>query len=89
MNPTHKKITQKTYSVEKFDKELNRKVICVYRIEETKDKFREYYFGELGWRDKEMIKSILEKQKRNEEYQRQREARYNKYILKGRNSSVV
>ena len=36
-----------------------------------------------------MIKSILEKQKRNEEYQRQREARYNKYILKGRNSSVV
>ena len=54
--------------------------IYVYRTEETKDKLRKHYFGELGWRDKEMIKSILDKQKRDEEYQRQRQARYNKYI---------
>ena len=59
-------------------------VICVYLTEETKDKIKKHYFGELGWEEKEMIQMIREKQKRNEEYQRQRQARYNKYILKGR-----
>ena len=39
---------------------------------------------EFGWEEKEMIKSILDKQKRNEEYQRQKQARFNKFILKGR-----
>ena len=48
----NKKITKETYSVKKFDPELNRMVICVYLTEETKDKIKKHYSGELGWRDK-------------------------------------
>ena len=80
----YKRINYKTYSVKKFDPELNRMVHCIYLTKETKDQLKEHYFGKLAWEEKEMVKSILEKQKRNEEYQRQRQARYNKYILKGR-----
>ena len=64
-------------------------VTCIYLTEETKDHLkkqllREMNRRELGWEEKEMVKSILDKQKKEEEYQRQRQARYNKYILKGR-----
>ena len=47
----NKKINKETYSVEKFDKELNRMNIYVYLTEETKDKLRKHYFRELGRRD--------------------------------------
>ena len=80
----YKRINYKTYSVKKFDPELNRMVNCIYLTKETKYQLKEHYFGKLGWEEKEMEKSILEKQKRNEEYQRQKQARYNKYILNGR-----
>ena len=57
---------------------------CVYLTPETKDQLKEHYFGKLSWEVKEIIKDIEEKHKRKDEYQRQRQARYHKYILKGR-----
>ena len=64
----YKRLTYKTYSVKTFDPELNRMVTCVYLAPETKDQLKEHYFGKLGWEEKEMVKSILEKQKRKDEY---------------------
>ena len=84
MNPTYKKINYKTYSVKKFDPELNKMVTCIYLTKETKDKLNKRYFEGLDWRVKEIIKDIKEKQQKDAQYQRQRQARYDKYILKRR-----
>ena len=80
----YKRINYKTYSVKTFDPQVNRMVTCVYLTPETKDQLKEHYFGKLGWEVKEIIKDTDEKQKRKDEHQRQRQASYNKYILKGR-----
>ena len=80
----YKRINYKTYSAKTFDPELNIMDTCVYLTPETKDQFKEHYFGKLGWEAKEIIKDIEEKHKRKDEYQRKRQARYHKYILKGR-----
>ena len=37
----------KTYTVKKFDPQVNRMVNCVYRAEENKDKLRKYYLEKL------------------------------------------
>ena len=89
MIPTYKKINYKTYSAKTFDPESNKTIYNIYLTEETKDQLedqlnREINRSELGWEGKEMIKMIREKRKSDEEYQRQRQARYDKYILKRR-----
>ena len=85
-----------TFSVEELDAELNRNVIHVYQNYEHfrkncmgvdeyyKEKRREMNLGGMDWRDKEMIIRIKEQQQKDEEYQKQKQARYNKYILRGR-----
>ena len=94
MNPTDI-YTPKTFSVEMFDTESNRNVIHVYQnyehyrkdcmgvAEYYKEKRRKQILNQMDWRDKEMIIRIKEQKQKDEEYQRQKQARYNKYILKG------
>ena len=95
MIPTYKKINYKTYSVKTIDPESNKTIYNIYLTEETKDQLEDQLNREinrsekgsscqLGWEVKEMIKMIREKRKSDEEYQRQRQARYDKYILKRR-----
>ena len=58
-------------------------VTFVYRNEKTfKDQLKEMNLIGVGWRDKEMIIRIKEQKQKDEEYQRQKQARYHKYILK-------
>ena len=93
MNPTDL-CTPKTFSVEMFDTESNRNVIHVYHNYEHyhkdcigldeyyNEKCRKQIFNQMDWRDKEMIIRIKEQKQKDEEYQRQKQARYHKYILK-------
>ena len=82
----------KSFLVEKFDIELNKNVICVYRnynhsnrketmgVEEYyKNKLREMNMSGLSWEVKELINNVREKTKQKEEYQRQLQERKNKY----------
>ena len=39
-------------------------------------------FNEMDWEVRELIKDISDKKQKDEEYQMQRQARYNKYMLK-------
>ena len=51
------------------------------------NRFKESGFAsscQLVWEEKVLIKMIREKRKSDEEYQKQRQARYDKYILKRR-----
>ena len=72
----YKRINYKSYLVRENDAELDKEVNCIYLTKETKDLkkqlLREMNCEELGWEEKQMVKIILDKQKRNEEYQRQR-----------------
>ena len=98
MNPTDI-YTPKTFSVEKFDTESNRNVIHVYQnyehyqkncmgvAEYYKDQLKEMNLREMDWRDKEMIIRVKEQKQKNEDYQKQKQARYIYYILKGRTQS--
>ena len=70
--PNYKRINYKTYSVKTFDPELNRMVTYVYLAPEIKDQLKKHYFEKLSWEVKEIIKDIEEKQKRKDEYQRQK-----------------
>ena len=38
--------------------------------------------NEMDWEVREMIKDISDKKQKDEKYQMQRQARYNKYMLK-------
>ena len=49
-----------------------------------KDQLKEMNLRGMDWRDKEMIIHIKEQKQKDEEYQKQKQARYHKYILKGR-----
>ena len=81
----------KSFLVEKFDTELNKNVICVYRNYEHyrkatmgvkeyyKDKHREMNMRGLSWQVRELINDAREKTKQNEEYQRQSQEIKNKY----------
>ena len=83
-----------TFSVEEFDTELNRNVIHVYQnyehyrkncmgvAEYYKEKRREMNLRGMDWRDKELIKGIREQKQKDEEYQKQKQVRYHKYILR-------
>ena len=98
MNPTDI-YTPKTFSVEKFDTESNRSVIdvnqnyehyhknCMDVAEYYKNRLKEMNLRGMDWRDKEMIIRIKEQKQKDEEYQKQKQARYNKYILKVRTQS--
>ena len=93
MNPTDI-YTQKTFSFKKFDTESNRNVIYVYKnyehyrkscmgvAEYYKDRLKEMNLRGMDWRDKEMIIRIKEQKQKDEEYRKQKQARYHKYILK-------
>ena len=83
-----------TFSIKTFDTELNRNVTHVYQnyehyrkncmgvAEYYKEKRNEMNLREMDWRDKELIKGIQEQQQKDEEYQKQKQVRYHKYILK-------
>ena len=91
----------KSFLVEKFDTELNKNVICVYRnynhyrketmgVEEYyKDKLREMNMSGLSWEVKELINNVRKKTKQKEEYQRQLQERKNKHqhLFNKRNDS--
>ena len=86
-----------TFSVEEFDIEINRNVIHVYQnyehyckdcmgvAEYYKEKRREMNLRGMDWRDKELIKGTQEQKQKDEEFQKQKQARYNKYILRKAN----
>ena len=83
-----------TFSVEEFGIELNRNVIHIYQNHEHyrkncmgvaeyyKEKRREMNLRGMDWRDKELIKGIQEQKQKDEEYEKQKQVRYHKYILK-------
>ena len=85
-----------TFSVETFDTEINRNVIHVYQnyehyrkncmgvVEYYKEKRREMNSRGMDWRTRELIKGIQEQQQNDEEYQKQKQVRYHKYIVKER-----
>ena len=88
--------TPKTFSFKKFDTESNKNVIYVYQnyqhyrkncmgvAEYYKEKRKEMNLRGMDWRDKELIKSIHEQKQKDEEYQKQKQVRYHKYILRAR-----
>ena len=83
-----------TFSIKTFDTELNRNVTHVYQnykhyrkncmgvAEYYKEKRKEMNLRGMDWRDKELIKGIQEQQQKDEEYQKQKQVRYHKYILR-------